>query len=232
MRSTCLTLFLVFCAIIPDRVIAADDFPPTYVQAFIGASQFDEDGMTFIKTSSDNPEQFTTSDLSTMPCLGFGGQYAFTEGEDHFGLDGTVLFGWRSRNSSLTISNGQTSVKLDTSLWLLDLALGIYGQTILGENWRLYGAAGPLMMFGDYSEDTEEEDLEATPHEVTRRSSSDSQFGVGGYARLGLEYRLVNNAFMGVSMRGVSTNLEFENTLDAGRLNGVQWFITYSQSVW
>lgn len=221
---------LVCLAVLPaSNGRAADDFPPTYVQAFIGAAEFDEDQMTFSKASSDDPDASTTNDLSSMPFLGIGGQYAFSEGNSHFGLDGTILVGWRSRNSSVSAGNGQAEVKLDTNLWLVDLAMGVYAQTIFGQNWRLYVAAGPLMLFGEYSEDSEEENLEVTPTEERKSSSSDSGFGIGGYARVGLEYRLANNAFMGLCVRGVETNLEFDSALDDGGLSGVQGFITYSQ---
>ena len=221
---------LIFLAILPaSDGRAADDFPPTYVQAFIGAAEFDEDQMTFSKASSDDPGAYTNNDLSSMPFLGVGGQYAFSEGNSHFGLDGTILVGWRSRDSSVSAGNGQAEVKLDTNLWLVDLAMGVYAQTIFGQRWRLYVAAGPLMLFGEYSEDSEEEDLEATPTEERKSSSSDSGFGIGGYARVGLEYRLANNAFMGLCVRGVTTNLEFDNALDDSGLSGVQGFISYSQ---
>ena len=221
---------LMFCAVFPaSNGKAADDFPPTYVQAFIGAAEFDEDPMTFSKASGDDPDAYTTNDLSSMPFLGVGGQYAFSEGNSHFGLDGTILVGWRSRDSSVSAGNGQAELKLDTNLWLVDLAMGVYAQTIFGQRWRLYVAAGPLMLFGEYSEDSEEEDLEATPTEERKSSSSDSGFGFGGYARAGLEYRLANNAFMGLCVRGVTTNLEFDNALDDSGLSGVQGFISYSQ---
>jgi len=221
---------LMFLAVLPaSNCRAADDFPPTYVQAFIGAAEFDEDQMTFSQAASDDSDTFTSNDLSSMPFLGFGGQYAFSEGNSHFGLDGTILVGWRSRDSSISAGNGQAEVKLDTDLWLIDLAMGIYAQTIFGERWRLYAAAGPLMLFGEYSAESAEEDTEVTPTEKSESSASDSGFGIGGYARAGLEYRLVNNAFMGLCVRGVATNLQFDGALDDSGLSGVQGFLTYSQ---
>ena len=224
-----LTMLMFFAVFPASNGKAADDFPPTYVQAFIGAAEFDEDPMTFSKASGDDPDAYTTNDLSSMPFLGVGGQYAFSEGNSHFGLDGTILVGWRSRDSSVSAGNGQAEVKLDTNLWLVDLAMGVYAQTIFGQHWRLYLAAGPLMLFGEYSEESEEEDLEVTPTEERDSSSSDSGFGIGGYARVGLEYRLANNAFMGFCVRAIDTNLEFDSALDDSGLSGVQGFITYSQ---
>lgn len=226
---TCFTMFMVLALLPASDGRAADDFPPTYVQAFIGAAEFDEEQMTFSKTSSDDPDSSTANDLSSMPFLGFGGQYAFAEGNTHFGLDGTILLGWRSRDSSVSAGNGQARVELDTDLWLIDLAMGVYAQTIFGDHWRVYVAAGPLMLFGEYSEEADEDDPEVTTTEESEHSSSDSGFGIGGYARAGLEYRLANNAFMGLCVRGVATNLEFDGALDDSGLSGVQGFLTYSQ---
>jgi hypothetical protein len=213
----------------PAASMAADEIPPTYVQVFIGAAQFNEDRMTFQKAADDDPGTVTTNDLSTMPYLGIGGQYAFADAESHIGLDATLLFGWRSHNSSVTAGNGQAYIYLDTELWMLDLAMGLYAQTILGDHWRIYAAAGPLMLFAGYTEDARQEDLEASPTETSKDSNTDSEFGIGGYARVGLEYQLQNGAFMGVCVRGVKTNLEFNDTIDDGGLDGVQGFLTYSQ---
>ena len=59
-----------------DRTITAGG-----VQVLIGAAQFNEDRMTFEKAAEDDPGTITTNDLSTMPYLGFGGQFAFGESE-------------------------------------------------------------------------------------------------------------------------------------------------------
>jgi hypothetical protein len=227
--TACLSVSIALACLTPFTCMAADEIPPTYIQVFIGAAQFNEDRMTFQKTADDDPGTVTTNDLSTMPYLGIGGQYGFSEAETHIGLDATLLFGWRSHNSSVTAGNGQAHVYLDTELWMLDLAMGLYAQSILGDHWRLYAAAGPVMLFAGYTEDGKQEDLEASPTETSKDSNTDSEFGIGGYARVGAEYRLQNGAFMGVCMRGVKTNLEFNTTIDDGGLDGVQGFLTYSQ---
>jgi len=225
----CLPVFVAGILLAPAISVAVEEVPPTYVQVFIGAAQFNEDQMTFRKAADDDPDTFTTNDLSTMPYLGIGGQYAFSGSESHVGLDATLLFGWRSHNSSVTAGNGQAYIKLDTELWMIDLAMGLYAQTVLGDHWRVYAAAGPLMLFSGYSENAEEEDLEVAPTKTNKDSNTDSEFGIGGYARIGAEYRLQNGSFMGVCVRGVKTNLEFNSTIDEGGLDGLQGFITYSQ---
>jgi hypothetical protein len=226
-----LLIVVALILLMASRLEAADDIPPTYLQAFLGAAQFDNDSVTFLKSSADDSTKETSNDLSTMPYLGIGGQYAFSDASSHIGLDATLLIGWRSRSSSIAAANGQARISLDAELWLLDLATGFYAQTILGQRWRIYGAAGPLMLFGQYSEDTEE-DNEDSSSEAVKDSSTDSGFGVGGYARVGLEYRLANGSFMGLCGRGIKTDMSFDSSIDNGNLNGFQGFITYSQPFW
>lgn len=205
-------------------------FSTTYLQGLVGAASYEEDALTFAEPSDNDPDTISTSDLSTMPCLGIAGQFALSPEQTHFGIDASLLFGWRSDDSSVAAGNGQARVEIDSDLWLLDLAMGIYAQTILGDRWRLYGAVGPMMLFGGYSDDTKEEDLTPTPYTEQKDSHSDSAFGVGGYAKLGLEYALSSDSFMGIAIRGVATNLEFDRAVDDDGLNGVQGFITFTRA--
>ena len=84
------------------------------------------------------------------------------------------------------------------------------------------------MMFGEYSEDTDEEDSETDERE--KYDKSDSEFGVGGYARGGFDYLFGNNAYVGLCVRGLKTNIEFDDAPEASSsLSGVQGFITFSR---
>ncbi len=214
----------------PLQAHSEEYFSRTYVQGYIGAADFDEDSLTFTEPSDNDPDTISTSDLSTMPYLGVAGQFAFSPEQTHFGIDASLLFGWRSDDSSVAAGNGQARVEIDSDLWLLDLAMGIYAQTILGDRWRLYGAIGPMMLFGGYSDDTKEEDLTVTPYTERQDSHSDSAFGVGGYAKLGFEYALSGDSYMGITLRGIATNLEFDRVLDDDGLTGVQGFISFTRA--
>ena len=210
---------------------AAEETPGlSYIQGLIGAASFDEEKMTFAETSTEAPGAVSTDDLSNMPYLGIAGQFALADSDTHVGIDASLLFGWRSDNTSVYTGNGQARVKIDSDLWLVDLGVGLYAQTIMGDRLRLYVAAGPMMLFGEYSDDTTQEDLTVNPLVETSGSNSDSQFGFGGYAKLGLEYRLYGDAFMGVAVRGISTNLEFDQAIEDGGLAGVQGFVTFTRA--
>jgi hypothetical protein len=214
----------------PSLAIAVDNSSTVYLQGYVGAASFDEDAMTFYQGSETDPDTVSTTDLSTMPYLGFSVQYALSPKPTHFGIDTSLLFGWRSDDSSAVIGNGQARVKIDAELWFLDLAVGVYAQTVLGERWRLYGAVGPMLLFGGYDDDTEEEDLSVTPSTEQKESNSESAFGFGGYAKLGVEYALSPNDYIGIAVRAIKTNLEFDNALDDDGLSGFQGFVTFTHA--
>lgn len=201
-----------------------------YFQGLLGAADFDEDQLTFTEPSLGQQDPDATNDLSTMPYLGFAGQYPLYGREHQIGIDASLLIGWHSDDTSIVAGNGQARVEIDSDLWLVDLAIGLYAQTMLGDRWRLYAAAGPMMLFGEYSHDTTEEDPTVTPTVKTKNSSSDSAFGVGGYAKLGMEYRLSFDAFMGIAVRGIATNLEFDQAIDNDDLKGLQGFVTFTRA--
>ena len=61
-------------------------------------------------------------------------------------------------------------------------------------------------------------------------SSSDSGFGVGGYVRGGAEYRLEDGSFLGIGVRALTSDLDFDTRADANvDLDGVQVMLTYTQ---
>lgn len=215
-------------ASVPAR--ADDGLRLAYFQGLVGAAGYDEDRLSFAETAPGDPDRLATNDLSSMPCIGVAGQFPLSASPSHVGLDLSLLVGWRSDDTSIVAGNGQARVKIDSDLWLADVAIGLYAQTLLGERWRLYAAAGPLLLFGEYSDDTTEEDLSATPVAETEGSSSDSAFGVGGYAKFGLEYHLSADALFGVAVRGIATDLEFDRAGDDGGLSGVQGFVTFTRA--
>jgi hypothetical protein len=230
-HSFCLLFLSVAVTLLAVVPVEAEDQPGlSYFQGLVGAAGFDEDKLTFVEQDPNNPGAVSQNDLSTMPYLGVAGQYALAGGKNHIGIDGSLLFGWRSDDSSFHAGNGQVRVDIDSDLWLIDMAIGLYAQTLLGDRVRLYGAVGPMMLFGEYSDDKTEEDLSVTPTTENRRSNSESAFGVGGYAKLGFEYRIYGDAFMGIAVRGIATNLEFDQAEENGGLTGIQGFVTFTRA--
>ena len=210
-------------------VQAQDADRPVYVQALIGAAQFSADDLTFQQTASGDASASSENDLSTMPYLGVAVQAPLGGEMNEWGLDGSLLIGLRSRNKRVVATNNQVAISVDSELWLTDISAGLYVAHV-APRWRAYLAAGPAMLFGEYNDDTDEEDLSATPSPQTSSTNSDSEFGIGAYLRGGLEYRLNGTEFIGLCIRGMKTNIQFDSAPDAGSdLNGIQGFLSFSK---
>lgn len=225
-KSSVLAILLA-CCLAPFPLFAYETTPPTFVHAMVGAAQFAEDDLTFVETSASDG---TTSDndLSSMPYLGLAFQYPFKGDITQVGLDGSFLFGWRSKDARAVGGNGKIAISIDSSLWLADLSAGVFIKHTFNDRWRLYAAAGPAIVFGEYSEDTDEEDLDTATVETS--SNSDSAFGAGFYGRAGFDYQFAPNAYVGVCVRGIKTSLEFDEAPEASSgLSGAQGFVTFSR---
>lgn len=221
--SASLAFFLTVQA---PTVHALDVTPSVYIQALVGAAQFDRDDLTFQRSVSSDTATAIENDLSSMPYLGLAVQYPFGGENTAWGLDSSLLFGWRSRNKRVVASNNQVAISLDTELWLADLSAGLY-VAHTSQHWRAYVAAGPAVVFGEYDE---KDDLTAIPRQQTSSGNSDSEFGIGAYVRGGIEYRLSDRGFVGFCVRGLKTNIEFDSAPGASSdLNGIQGFMTFSR---
>jgi hypothetical protein len=228
-RLPCLLALLSCCLLLfaSPPVVQAAGGP--YLQGLVGAGTFAADSLTFRLPPAASGEE---KDLSTMPFLGFIGQHLFAGDRTQVGVEGGVLFGWRSRSSSVLVGQNQAVVRIDSSFGLLDLSAGVCLNQRLGPRWRFTLAAGPAMVFAEYDAD---EDIRtaagaADPAAAAVRGGSESEFGVGGYARAGLEYEFAPQALVGFSVRGLATNMEFANTVDSSRVRGVQAFVTFTRN--
>jgi len=200
--------------------------PPTDIQALVGAGRFQGNSLTFHEQSAADPTVIKETDLSEMPMLGFSALYSLAGQQSQIGIEAGGIFGWRSRNTTIYSTGQQTSIRIETSLWMLDVSMGLYASHVLANRVRLFAGAGPLMLFASYSGQRDETNA---LNETTSVDTSENAFGVGGYARAGIEFRLPDNSFMGVCVRGISTDLDFDNTVDTSGLKGVQGFLSYTR---
>ena len=130
-----------------------------------------------------------TAHLSTLPQIG-GAWGTLPVGERlQFGLETAFLVGFQvDKINYLRLGGGGLQVSLSTTLWLFDLSGGAYANLYLDEakRMRLYAGAGPLMMYANYRNDRSFSDN--SDSEVDTYTA----FGVGAYARAGVEYRVEN----------------------------------------
>jgi hypothetical protein len=228
-KPFCVATLAFLSLILVSSAHAQQTRSPVYLQVLLGAARFAGDDLNFQQSASSDATTTSENDLSSMPYGGIAVQYPFAGEHTVWGLDGSLLFGARNRNSTVVASSNQVSIRLKSELLLTDVAAGVYIASS-SQHWRVYVAAGPAMVFGQYNDDVDEDDLTVSP--ALRKSSDDSEsaFGIGGYVRGGIEYRLNPLDSIGICVRALQTNLEFDSAPDAtSDLNGVQGFLSFSR---
>lgn len=196
-----------------------DEWEHNYtIQALLGGVKYAD--LEF--TSSDGTDT-TTIDMTTLPQLG-GAWSTKPKGEKvQLGLETSFLLGFRVDEIRYAYAGGGGAyVNISTSMWMIDFAGGGYANIPLGEKLRLYGAAGPLMMIVDYR--SKREYTDATPNS----SDSETSFGLGVYARTGLELKIQPQGYLGVGIRGNWSSVDFGDVGGNSDISGIAAFITYT----
>jgi hypothetical protein len=234
MKSWCgkkliVCLFFVIC--LGGTPLFADDdsdqdegsFQQSQVQVMLGAVRYSNLNLDY--QSSDYPSLEATSTFTWMPLLGVNGGMPIIKNPFAFGIEGGALFSWMSDSVRASGGDGSINIHIDNQLYLLDLSIGPYISAEIAKRVRVYGGLGPLLMFGQNNNQSNEYISTA---QTSYDSYNSSSFGPGLYARTGIEFKLKNNSWMGLGVRGFMSRLNFSNVSGRTDVNGVQLMITYS----
>lgn len=189
-------------------------------QALLGVIELRD--LKFNVSDSATPAQ---TDFSLLPQL--GGAWGTAPRGDRFqyGLEASFLLGAQvDKLNYLYAGGGGLRISLSTSLWLFDLAGGVYANLYLDDEkkMRIYAAAGPQLMYATYRENRDFSDGSNST------SSSDNAFGAGAYARAGIEFRIHNSGMLGFGVRNTWSSMDFRDAGGSSHLDGTAVFVTYT----
>lgn len=203
----------------PEGEYTYDYWDKNYiVQALLGAVQYENLKFDVEGTSKQ-------IDLSLIPQIGAGwGTVPKGNRRFQYGLECSFLLGFMSDDIDFYTGAGNSlHVRISTDMWMFDLAGGPYANVYIDKKhrFRLYIAAGPLLTYADYSTDCDE----ACAPEY---DDDDSAFGIGVYARTGLEFRIFGAGMLGVGVRGSWANVDFSDVGGNSDLTGLAAFVSFT----
>lgn len=186
------------------------------MQGFIGFSAFSD-----VSVDSDGPVRIDgdRGELDELPLIGGGAQWKLGGRRIDLGFEGLLAFSGRADAEAFVVGGGGAAVAIDVDLLLFDLYGGPFASVFLGDKLRLYGAAGPLMQFADYDQ--------------TGGGFGDdgSGFGVGWYARTGLEFVLPSRTMIGFGVRWSDSEIDLGGSLGDLEMDGLQGLFTVSRGL-
>lgn len=159
-----------------------------------------------------------------LPLLGIGFQQPVNPVEKNakleYGFELTAIGSWENDVRVAEISSGPSGgkvvVKFDNRWFLGDLAWGGYASYTVWKRLRVYAGIGPLFVYGRRHVKPAEngsDNLEETIEEGG---------GLGGYVRTGIDFRLTERYLLGACVRGMTTNLSFDDDIGKVRVEGIQ----------
>ncbi len=185
------------------------------VQALLGAVQYEN-------LKLDIEGQNAEIDLSLIPQIGAGWGTIPKGDRFQYGLECSFLLGFMVDNISFT-SSGSATVRISADMWMFDLAGGPYASLFLDKNSkiRVYAAAGPLLTYASYHSDSDDVS-------IPELNTSESVFGLGLYARTGVEFRIYDAGMLGLGVRGSWASVDLSEVGGSTDLTGLAAFISFT----
>jgi hypothetical protein len=128
-----------------------------------------------------------------------------------------LSFGWQSNATAIAAGGGGAAVIVDVGLFVFDLYGGPFLSKFIGDKVRVYVSGGPLLEWVNYDQDS------------LAFGGSGSGFGVGGYARTGIEFIVSPHMMVGLGLRWSKSTVDLNNNLGNLDLQGFQTVLTVTQ---
>ncbi|HEX6885208.1 MAG TPA: hypothetical protein VF530_17675 [Planctomycetota bacterium] len=201
---------------IPSRTAPRWNVGQPLMQGFFGASEFER-----VEVDTDGPGEVDgdRGELDTLPVIGGGAQWKLGGERLDYGLEGLMSFSWRGDAEAFVVGGGGAAVAVDVDVLLFELFGGPFASVFLGEKARLYGAAGPVMQWADYSQSG------------NGLGDDGSGFGVGWYARTGVELALPSRTWLGFGVRWSDSTIDLGGNLGDLDIEGLQAVLTVSRGI-
>jgi opacity protein-like surface antigen len=228
--TLCITLVLGLQ--LTPAVAAQDDRENPLVQVFLGVLELDDQTSQWNNSSGED----VNVDFSSLPSGGIEAEFIFGRGFVHWGLNPGGSIAWKSDNTNisgaLTQQNGGTLlVELDNALLLTEVHLGAYVRGRLGARVTTYAAAGPMVLYGslDVKNDTvTDAQQQPTDSNADIPDSSSSDVNLGYYARAGIDFEIEDKQHLGLGVRYLSSDLDFDQTAGKLDIKGPQYVLTFT----
>ena len=209
--------------------LAAEE-PRPMMQAFFGSLKLDDQTAEWEDIGEDEVDvEFPSS----LPSGGVEAEYAYGGGEAFkWGINSGGSIGWK--NSDTRISGGFSGdtgavirFDFDNSLFIGELHLGGFARAYLGPRVSVYAAAGPMIMYGKHKIE-EEEVVSPTEDEVEINTTEESSFAFGVYGRAGIDFQYSQGQHVGLGVRYMAAEMDFDKTVGKLDLEGPQVVLTYT----
>jgi len=233
LSPTLLAALLVATPAIAGDDSDSDEKPAPALQVFLGVLELDDQTGQWEEISDDTVDV----DFSSLPSFGIEGEYVYYKGWVHAGLNPGGSFAWKNDDTSFSggftsETGGVLAVDVDNSVLLAELHLGAYVRGRFTDRITGYVAGGPMVMYGYHEVDDTEPEVTPQPangNTVSLSEEDADDINIGYYARAGIDFEISDKQYLGLGVRYMSTELDFDNTVGKLDIEGPQYLLTFTQ---
>lgn len=149
-----------------------------------------------------------------------------------YGWEGGGFMSWQADAiyySALVGNSGGTfRIAVDNNFWSFETFIGLYASYKYADNFRMYVSGGPLFFFA--TADIEDFEYPAPVGSsnvvISNHGTKDSDFSLGWYARAGMEFKLTEQTWVGVSVRNMDVEANLADSIGKFAIDGNVYMIT------
>jgi len=167
------------------------------VQGMIGIMDISGDPLEVESQFGSVASQGATS----LPVFGAAVQLPQVGDRVQLGVEAGLTAGFEDDRAVVASSNGGALLVSDNDVLLVDAFAGVVGNVFVTPRLRIYAAGGPVLQYGRV-------DLEYVEVDSSLVSIGDSGFGLGVYARVGLEIEIGPGRFAGFGARWIDSRVD------------------------
>ncbi len=191
--------------------------PPTgWIQGMFGLAELDD--ISIDPAAGLQPDEL---DSGTVPFVGAAWQVPLRGDGVRVGYEAGAFLGGRTDTQRKDLSGGGQIIVLDQELLLFDVFAGLSVIAHPSESVRLYFGVGPTFQYADV--DTDLADAMNQPVRV-----DGSGFGLGIYARAGIDVRAGKELDVGLGVRWLDATIDVGRELGDLEYETVQVLLTFT----
>jgi hypothetical protein len=206
-----------------------------YLYGAIGVMDFDDDDVAEL---TDDTGTDYDGDLGNRPYGGGFVQFplnrASQDGPGQWGYEAGGYVSWKNHTSSFEAKDNTARIRIENEFLMVETFLGLFTALQLGDRVRLSASVGPTFVYGRVSLDDDTPEIEpygGGSNIVINRDSSDSDVTLAAYARAGIDIRISERSYIGLSVKTIKGELEFDDSIGEVDLEGPYVMVTFGKRI-
>ena len=232
-RIRAVLLGLAAVSAVPAAAQPRQGLHPSAVSVYLGGMEVDDQSVNIEDSTLLDAADL---DFSTLPGGGIFVEMPLAGERAEVGIESGAGIAWRNDNTEIAGSsiNGNTTVRvnIDNSFLLADLDMGLYARLHLGQAASIYVGGGPAAIYGRH--EVGDQTVEPAPTSgttVVLDADEGSDVNVGYYGRAGIDFEWQDGYRFGIGAKWLGATLDFDGTLGETDIDGVFYFLSFSQAL-